>query len=148
MSIKRCTELKLSIARLASVMSVWKIFFSFKGRISRSTYWYAIAACIVVPCIYVLVLILREPVHPSGIDVFVLGMLLLAVYCRFPIAVKRWHDRNKLGWWVFIEWIPLIGPFWVIIECGCLKGTDGPNRFGSDPLNVQSGNSAGSSRLN
>ena len=23
---------------------------------------------------------------------------------------------------------------WVIVELGCLRGTQGPNRFGSDPL--------------
>ena len=129
-------------------MSVWKVFFSFTGRISRSTYWYAIAACTVVPCICILVLILSEPVHFSVTGFFVLCVYWLTFYCRFPIAVKRWHDRNKLGWWVFIEWIPLIGPIWTIIECGFLKGTDGPNRFGVNPLNLQSGNLSGISRLN
>ena len=129
-------------------MSVWKVFFSFTDRISRSTYWYAIAACTVVPCICILVLILSEPVHFSVTGFFVLCVYWLTFYRRFPIAVKRWHDRNKLGWWVFIEWIPLIGPIWTIIECGFLKGTDGPNRFGQNPLNVQSGNLSGISRLN
>ncbi len=23
---------------------------------------------------------------------------------------------------------------WIIVELGCLRGTQGPNRFGSDPL--------------
>lgn len=74
-------------------------------------------------------------------------------------TIKRFHDRDKGIEWVLIFFLlPLviffltqivfhflllifvIGPVslvlfgWVIIECGFLKGTDGPNRFGEDPL--------------
>ena len=124
------------------MMSVWKIFFSFKGRISRSAYWCATAARIVVSCICILVFVVTiEPLHLSVtglftfvIGLFVLWLFILTLYCGFPIGVKHWHDRNKSGWWILIEWIPLIGPVWTTIECGFLKGTDGPNRFGPSPL--------------
>ena len=123
-------------------MIVWRIFFSFKGRISRGTYWWAIVVRTVVSCICALVLVVTiEPPYLSATSVFAfvtstlaLMLFILTIYCRYPIAVKRWHDRDKSGWWVRIEWIPLIGPFWEIIECGFLKGTDGPNRFGLSPL--------------
>ena len=46
------------------------------------------------------------------------------------IQVKRWHDRNKSGWWVLIGLIPLIGGIWALIETGFLAGDDGENRFG------------------
>ncbi|MDB6117012.1 MAG: hypothetical protein JWO08_793 [Verrucomicrobiaceae bacterium] len=50
------------------------------------------------------------------------------------IQVKRWHDLDKSGWWVLFNFLPFIGGIITFINCGCLKGTKGPNRFGDDPL--------------
>src|SRR3546814_14546367 len=50
------------------------------------------------------------------------------------IAIKRWHDRDKSGWWILIVLIPIVGPIWALVENGFLAGTAGPNRFGPDPL--------------
>jgi uncharacterized membrane protein YhaH (DUF805 family) len=63
-----------------------------------------------------------------GICVFLLSLIAIIV------QVKRWHDRDKSGWWVLINFIPLVGPLWTLIECGFIKGTTGENRFGPDPL--------------
>ena len=123
-------------------MIVWKIFFSFQGRISRGTYWWAIVVRTVVSCIWALVLVATiEPPYLSATSLFAfvtglfaLMLFMLTCYCGYPIAVKRWHDRNKSGWWILIAWIPIIGTFWAIIECGFVKGTEGPNRFGLNPL--------------
>jgi len=46
------------------------------------------------------------------------------------IQIRRWHDRDKSGWWVFIGFIPIIGPLWTLIELGFLPGTPGPNHYG------------------
>ena len=123
-------------------MSVWKVFFSFEGRISRITYWCATAVRIVASCICILVFVVTLeplPLSVTNLFVFVIGLFalllfILTFYAGYPIVIKRWHDRNKSGWWALIEWIPLIGTLWTIIECGFLKGTDGPNRFGPNPL--------------
>lgn len=61
-----------------------------------------------------------------------LSLYLFSV--RVAINVKRWHDLNKSGWWQLIELIPIIGSIWTVVKLGFLKGTDGPNRFGPDPL--------------
>ena len=50
------------------------------------------------------------------------------------VQIKRWHDLDKSGCWVFINLIPIIGGLCTLIECGFVKGTEGPNRFGPDPL--------------
>jgi len=49
-------------------------------------------------------------------------------------GVKRCHDRDKSGWWILLSVVPVIGWIWAIIELGCLKGADGPDRYGPDPL--------------
>ncbi len=59
------------------------------------------------------------------------GLFALAVLIPAIIVyIKRFHDRDKSGWWVLIGLVPLIGQLWLLIECGFLAGTPGPNRFG------------------
>jgi uncharacterized membrane protein YhaH (DUF805 family) len=49
------------------------------------------------------------------------------------VAVRRLHDTDRTGWWILIGLIPLIG--WIIyLVFMCQRGTEGPNRFGEDPL--------------
>ena len=57
-------------------------------------------------------------------------MVALALIPSIIVYIKRFHDRDKSGWWVLIGLIPIIGAIWLLIELGFLKGTDGPNRFG------------------
>lgn len=58
---------------------------------------------------------------------------LLIIWPSLAIQVKRWHDRDKSGWWVLIGLIAVIGGIWVLVECGFLPGTAGTNRFGPPP---------------
>ncbi len=67
----------------------------------------------------------------SARRVEVITMLLLIWPCA-AVSVKRWHDRDKSGWWVLVFLIPLIGVLWTLIANGLLRGTLGPNRFGAD----------------
>jgi uncharacterized membrane protein YhaH (DUF805 family) len=67
-----------------------------------------------------------------GIATFLIGIALL--WPSVAIAIKRWHDRGKSGWWMLIFFVPIVGWIWGGIELGFLKGTDGPNEYGPDPL--------------
>ena len=66
----------------------------------------------------------------------VLGAVLslLLMWPWFAIAIKRFHDRDQSGWWLLLNLIPLIGQLWLAVVLGFLKGSDGENRFGADPL--------------
>lgn len=79
-----------------------------------------------------------EALARPGAVVILIACALTAIYVwsGVALAVKRWHDRNKTGWWTLIGFIPLIGPVWTFLECGCLPGTRGPNRFGASPYGV------------
>ena len=72
----------------------------------------------------------------AGLVGGLIGLLLvvLAVWIGLAMGVKRYHDRNKSGWWVLIALVPVIGGLWYLIECGFLRGTAGPNQYGADPL--------------
>src|SRR6187431_3264818 len=118
----------------------WKwLLFSFEGRITRGKYWLASLA-LTAPLLVLLIptLILSQTSAEDGgppvailILFGLLGIYVLAIlWSSLAIAVKRWHDRNKSGWWVLIGLVPYIGSFWTLIECGCLAGTQGPNQYG------------------
>ncbi|MBV7329929.1 DUF805 domain-containing protein [Chloroflexi bacterium TSY] len=57
----------------------------------------------------------------------------MALWPNLAVSAKRWHDRDKSGWWSLIVLIPIIGVIWMLIEVGFLEGTNGPNRFGPEP---------------
>jgi uncharacterized membrane protein YhaH (DUF805 family) len=61
-------------------------------------------------------------------------VVLPSLWIGLVVTVRRLHDRNKSGRWVLVNLVPVVGWLWTLIECGILRGTTGPNRFGQDPL--------------
>jgi uncharacterized membrane protein YhaH (DUF805 family) len=49
------------------------------------------------------------------------------------LVVKRLHDLNSSGCLVGLGCIPFVGLV-LLIPLGILKGTEGPNAYGPDPL--------------
>jgi uncharacterized membrane protein YhaH (DUF805 family) len=111
-----------------------KQFFTTRGRISRSTYWKYFGGFYAAILILVKAFDLENNVAPMWLQ-FTFGIAFLAF---LPIAIvvkiKRWHDLDKSGWWLFLVLIPCVGAIWTVIECGFFAGTPGPNRFGPNPL--------------
>lgn len=119
-------------------MSNWQtMLFSAQGRIRRSEYWlWGIGVSIVLGIILVAAAVLTggDSHHMSPIFGLVyLVVLVLGAWTGINLQIKRWHDRDKSGWWVLIVFVPVIGGLWVLIECGFLDGTQGPNKFGPSP---------------
>ncbi len=108
-------------------MSFSQLFFSFGGRIGRQTFWIGALSLLLLNVVIAIVDVLAGT---QGL-VLVLGYLVL-LWPNLALTVKRWHDRDKSGWWNLISFIPLIGPLWALVETGFLPGTNSPNRFGSE----------------
>ena len=112
-----------------------KAFFSnyvkFDGRSARSEYWWPVLAMTIVNYLIILPIQLLISEGLGGIIslIFSLAIILPSI----AVAVRRLHDTDKSGWWYLLVFIPIIG--WIaLIVFFASKGTDGPNRFGSDPL--------------
>jgi uncharacterized membrane protein YhaH (DUF805 family) len=101
--------------------------FVYQGRASRSAYWwYALFAFI----LYLVadVIFLRAIGHGAGLGlyfIFAIGMLIVSL----PLSVRRLHDTDRSGYWLFIGLIPFVGGI-VLLVFTLLAGTRGPNRFG------------------
>jgi uncharacterized membrane protein YhaH (DUF805 family) len=115
----------------AESMPPQRMFFSLRGRISRRDFWlYGVLSLLGLAMLgHALLGIAR--VRPQSADLIV---NLLLVWPALAVSVKRWHDRDKAGWWVLLNLVPVIGWLWAFIDNAFLRGTTGPNRFGEDPL--------------
>ncbi|MBN1911205.1 MAG: DUF805 domain-containing protein [Pirellulales bacterium] len=107
------------------------ILFSFEGRIPRRVFWGASLGIGVV--FYIILFAVMLIMNEAAATVVLLLLYIPMVWISLAIQIKRWHDRDKSGWWIFIGFIPIIGAIWAFVETGCLRGTFGPNRFGADP---------------
>ena len=129
-----------------------KKYCSFKGRASRSEFWWF---CLFTLLIQIAVAIVGKimPALASIISA-VLGLWLLLP--TVGISTRRLHDRNFSGWWQVLPLaavlpaiagavlgadalLVLAGSAAALASLGLLvvyvlKGTTGPNRFGPDPL--------------
>ncbi len=126
------------------------VLFSFNGRITRKYYWLTFLFFVVIELLFFGLGSITfgfgfDPNQGfsamSGIGMLcALPLMILVIWVGLAVSVKRWHDRAKSGWWVLIGLVPIIGFFWVLIECGFLAGTDGVNQYGvantppADPL--------------
>jgi uncharacterized membrane protein YhaH (DUF805 family) len=110
-----------------------EILFSLKGRIGRKTFWLNYLGMMLV-FIIMYVGLLSAINGQTDSAAFAIATLLLYVpliWIGLALSVKRWHDRNKSGWWVLINFIPFIGGIWVLIENGCLAGDVESNNYGN-----------------
>ncbi len=122
----------------------FKKYATFNGRAQRSEYWWwALAVFAIGTAAQAIdVAFLASEVHtmrgPGSFSVEHNGPLsvivtLATLVPNFSVMVRRLHDSDKSGWWFLIIFIPLLGVlyfFYLLIR----RGTDGPNRFGLDPL--------------
>ncbi len=127
------------------IMDFGQLFLSIDGRINRAKFWAGIVILLVAQWILIFAIGLifgtsmmseTDPSRPPSVGAG-LTMLVLVLVFLWPtlcIYAKRWHDRNKSGWWTLIAVVPIVGGIWLLIECGLLRGTIGDNRFGPDPL--------------
>ena len=106
------------------------LLFSLNGRIPRKTYWiYYLATILALVAASVI-----DGALSATTPVVTLLVSLALVWPGIAVTVKRWHDRDKSGWWMLITLVPVIGAIWALVENGFLAGTAGDNRFGQSPL--------------
>lgn len=125
-------------------------FLSFEGRSPRKTFWLSLLVMLIISWILQLIvfaifggsMMSMDPnASPEAQMAAMNGMwlplgivILLTLWPSLAIYAKRWHDRNKSGWWSLIMFVPIIGGIWMLIELGFLRGTEGENRYGADPI--------------
>jgi uncharacterized membrane protein YhaH (DUF805 family) len=104
-----------------SVKTCFSKYAHFKGRASRSEYWW-----------YALFIVLGSIATSMVSDtvslLFALGTLLPSL----AVAARRLHDTNRSGWLQLIVLIPILG--WLAMLYFLVQEPKEPNRFGEAPL--------------
>jgi len=115
-----------------------KKYLDFSTRAQRKEFWFFVL--FYVGGVFILTVIdiaANTYDEESGIGLFSSIFLLLTFIPYLAVSVRRIHDTNRTGWWVLILIIPLIGAIWLIVLY-CLRGNQGENKFGEDPLSAES----------
>jgi len=103
------------------------LLFTFNGRLSKGAYW---LACLFYWCtFYVLYNVLMFALSDSA--TFLLYPLLFWIITA--TSIKRLHDQNYSGYWLFTALIPVLGPLWLFWRLGFKKGNYTANRYASVP---------------
>ncbi|HWX27653.1 MAG TPA: DUF805 domain-containing protein [Steroidobacteraceae bacterium] len=112
------------------------LLFGFRGRLTRAKFWLVALGIFVIELVLYVALGGNEELPQIGpfATTVILVFGVLVTWISLSVAVKRYHDRDKSGWWVLIVFLPVIGGIWYLIECGFLRGTDGNNDYGPEPL--------------
>ncbi|WP_070969775.1 DUF805 domain-containing protein [Vibrio sonorensis] len=140
-------------------MSIKELLFSFEGRIGRKTFWmwnvvyYMFIAGFIVGI---------STLFPNMAHLLLPIFLLIILVPDLAITAKRWHDRDKSSWWLLLNIPLLVGRMaapigdpslateagvidmlssiaalacgaYILFECGLMKGTSGPNKYGQPP---------------
>jgi uncharacterized membrane protein YhaH (DUF805 family) len=117
-------------------MSLKDIWMRFDGRIPRKVYW--IYGFLPILVVQIIIQIIAGGSKGPGVIAGIIALLLVIpmIWIGLAVSIKRWHDRDKSGWWVLINLVPVIGGLWSLIENGFLRGTVGGNRFGGDSTDL------------
>ena len=102
--------------------------FSARGRLSRGRFWLQALT------LWVVLYLLSGALGPlaAGAVVWLVNggvLVLLALLC-----IRRLHDRNYPGWWLFAVLIPVAGALWLVWQLALRRGVPEDNRWGPDPL--------------
>lgn len=119
-----------------AVKAFYKNYVNFSGRASRSEYWWPQLFIIILYLIMVAgASLLGETI--GGILGLIIGLIVLAsLIPSISVTVRRLHDNDKSGWFILLGLIPFVGFY--LLYLYIIKGTDGPNRFGPDPVGSDS----------
>ncbi len=116
--------------------SVWWALFSFRGRISRQSYFLGAALMLVVH-FYIMLNVAQADQNNSNFMAawsFVLvGYWLLSLVAMLALTAKRLHDLNLSGRWLILLFLPMISMIFVVMMM-VMPGSQQTNRHGPPPF--------------
>jgi|TARA_B000000460_G_C21222870_1_gene267266 uncharacterized membrane protein YhaH (DUF805 family) len=104
------------------------------GRASRSEYWWFQLFLLIIGTVGGIAdIIIFETIYGEKGPINIV-LMLATILPSICVAVRRLHDVNRSGWWMFIA-LTCVGIIPLLIWA-CSKGTDGSNDYGEDPFQV------------
>lgn len=96
----------------------------FAGRSRRMEYWSWVLVNFVIG------LVISALFAVAELFVFLYIVWVLAIIVPgIAVAIRRLHDTDKSGWWLFIAVVPFVGPL-VLLVFFLMDSTRGTNQYG------------------
>jgi uncharacterized membrane protein YhaH (DUF805 family) len=102
-------------------MEVLKKYTFFSGRARRAEYWYFTLISLTIAVL--------------SFSISKILYLLYGVFVMIPsiaVGVRRLHDTDRSGWWMFIAGVPFIGGL-ILLVLLTQDSTQGDNKYGPNP---------------
>ena len=115
------------------------MFLRYDNRLNRKRYLFrSLALGAAVSIITNLITMIAVSMNSSAIAMLGTIISIAAAILSFMLIIRRLHDLNRPAWWCIGVFIPLVN---LVLGIYLLffKGTDGPNDYGPDPLEVPGG---------
>ena len=115
------------------------MFLRYDNRLNRKRYIFrSFALGAAVSIITKLITMIAVSTHSSAIATLGTIISIAAAIPSFMLIIRRLHDLNRPTWWCIGVFVPIVN---LILGIYLLffKGTDGPNDYGPDPLEVPGG---------
>lgn len=113
---------------IGAVVTAFRKYVDFKGRASRSQYWWFVLFNFIILSIVNLLCILSNA-RPEELMITYGCISALFMLPALAVAVRRLHDIGKGGGWFFVSFIPIVGGIWFLILM-LTPGEHEENRFG------------------
>ena len=122
-------------------LKVLKNYADFGGRATRAEYWYFTLFNFLALCVLTFIDSMIGSFN-ADLGVGLLGGVysLVVVIPTFAVLIRRLHDTDRSGWWLFIQLIPFIGGL-VLLIFTVLDSQPVDNQYGPNP---KPGNEGGS----
>ena len=113
-------------------------YVGFKGRASRSEYWWFLLFAFLISFVTIIIdfaLFGLESVEEFGLGLVSLIATLAMALPSIALTVRRIHDFGQSGWLFLVTIIPILG-YVALFVFGILEGQDHPNQYGNVPTNT------------
>ena len=112
-------------------LDVLKKYAVFNGRAQRKEYWMFVLFNIIISIVLSFV---EGMIGTKGIIAILYGLALLIP--GIAVSVRRLHDTNHSGWWLLIDFVPIIGII-ILLVFMVRDSQSGENRYGPNPKEVK-----------
>ena len=104
----------------------------FKGRAGRSEFWMFYLVYFIIGAVFSILMNLVASISFLYYIILVLQIIVILglLVPTLAVSVRRLHDIDKGGGWIFINLIPLIGSIWFLVLL-IKEGEKVANRFGN-----------------
>ena len=113
------------------------MFLRYDNRLNRKRYFMRLLALWVVKVAIVITLAILYKTYKNTAFIFLGAIIVIAAFIvNLLLKIRRLHDLNHSGLWILVVFAP-VAHFLFFVFLLFWKGTEGPNQYGPDPLEVQ-----------